>query len=258
MLITNGRIIIIPNNDIDELERLISIIRANARNIFNDKKIKFTYSDDPYPHFKNDAGLDFDQLQEACRPEIDLQFRAIGEESIILPGLKPKEIKHVFSEEEKMDLGEKMANALKLVQDIESEKKAEMAEFKARIEAAEQDVYEAGDAWRNGYEMRQMDVQVTIDYIARKKYYVDPNTGNVLATEDLEPEDWQMQMKFEGQLFHQGEPSEAPFEESGDTTDQPDSQPGKIATTEYEPMNEEDMVAELAEIEAAKEKNTQS
>ena len=252
MLITNGRIIIIPNNDIDELERLISIIRTNAQNIFNDKKIKFTYLDDPYPHFKNDSKLDFDQLQEACRPDIDLQFRAIGEETITLPGFKPREIKHVFSEEEKMDLGEKMANSLKLVEEIESEKKAAMAEFKARIEAAEQDVHEAGDAWRNGYEMRQMDVLVTIDYVAKKKYYIDPDSGNVLDIMEIDPADWQMQMKFEGQGFQQSEPGDAPFEETEATPEQPNDQVEENNGPTDEPLSEDDMVNELAEIEAAK------
>lgn len=205
LLYTNTKVIIDPEGNNDNLEQAIAQIRTNARKQLKNNKIKFTFSDEGFPHFKNDNNLTFDQLMEVCQPDHELQFRAIGDESVELPMLRIKTIKHEFNEDERDQLATEMADAIDQADKIEANKKASASEFKAQLEIQQNLAREAGYKYRSGHELKDMEVKVSIDYNLKEKYYYDPKDGKLLETLSLEPADYQMLMKFEEGVFHQVE-----------------------------------------------------
>jgi hypothetical protein len=207
MLLTNGKIIIIDNNNLDELETLMNTITARARELNGNNKIKFSFADQPFPHYACNVELSYDQLKEAADGVSELNFRAIGDDVITLHGIKNKEIKHIFNLEEHHEIGTAMSNAQLEFENLESEKKNIMADFKAKMEQIETNISQKATLYRQGYEYRQEKVLVQLDFQNKVKLFVDANSQVLLHTEDLTTDDYQMKMEWVDNSFA---PAEVP------------------------------------------------
>lgn len=204
MLLTNGNKIIIDNGNLDEMDSLIGQIQKNVRELNGDNKIKFTFNDQPFPHYTWNKDLSYDQLKEAA-VGIELNFRAIGDDVITLNGIKNKEIKHLFNVEERNEIGTAFANLQLDLENQEQEKKSIMAEFKNRIEQIEASISQKATLLRQGYEYRQEKVLVQLDFKNKVKLFVDANSQELLHSEDLTVDDYQMKMEWVDNSFAQAE-----------------------------------------------------
>jgi len=115
MLITNGKKLVVPNNDIARLEELAKTLKGRAKDVLGVAKAKFTLQEEPFPHLINENEFSFAELKQMCLPDIDLQFRAIGNERVQMPDKKMKDIRHTFTPEEKAQIADQFC-------DLQSEK----------------------------------------------------------------------------------------------------------------------------------------
>lgn len=72
-------------------------------------------------------------------------------------------VKYVFSQDEIRELGEALAREAQTVMDLKDEKKASVAGFNARIEAANSRVVGLTDRINSGFEMREVECLVLLE-----------------------------------------------------------------------------------------------
>lgn len=197
LLITNGKLIVNPAMHIDELEEAIKVITENAKND-GIKKPLFKKIDIPFVCFENKSEIDFFKLKQYCPEYVDLQFKAIGKESVTLPITKMKEIKHVYSPEELDKIAEGFAQKQQEKENLEDEKKQVNKQFADNITIHETEISELANKYRLRYEIQSKTCRVILDFKEGNKYFIDPNTNELLHTEKLTPEDQRSLFDLEG------------------------------------------------------------
>jgi len=216
MLVTNGKRIVLLPRDEAELEKVAATLKKRAKDVLGVKNAKFAIVEDPFPHIVNENEFTFAELKQLCVPDIDLQFRAIGNERVQLPDTKMKDIKHVYSPDEKMQIADDFCNAQYEKETVEAEAKAEAKKFKQQIDKFETQISDLSTKHRQGYEMQNVECHLHLDFENEVRVYTDKETGDILSTEPLLPTDRQMRIEFKEGQFEQPEAPEAPeveFEE---------------------------------------------
>ena len=181
MLITNGRRIVHHKGDLQELEKQVIEVQRNVRELVN-PDILFEFVAKPFPHYAVPVEqISYDQLRSSCSAlGIDLQFRAIGEEEITLPGLRVKEYKHFFTQEERLKMGAEFADLDKKLLEVETRKKLAMAAFKEEIEDIQVQISNIAANLREGSQSKTKQVLVTLDYVNGTRTYTDPDTEEIV------------------------------------------------------------------------------
>ncbi len=101
------------------------------------------------------------------------------------------QIKFKFNAEQKVLLSEQQA-AEKINQENLLEKvKTITAEYKARITAAEEVLSRIATDITNGYELRDYECHLVLNFITKQRNYIDIDTGEILKEEPLLDEDYQ-------------------------------------------------------------------
>ncbi|MDR2673343.1 MAG: hypothetical protein LBC18_00335 [Opitutaceae bacterium] len=108
-----------------------------------------------------------------------------------LPGRKIL-VRHNFSEAERLKFAEKMTVAQREIDAAEEQKKRAATQFKSRIEGATAERDEAMEAFRTGYEMREVQCKcVADDPEPGLKTFYREDTGEKARTEEMTAEDKQ-------------------------------------------------------------------
>ncbi|MDH5297865.1 MAG: hypothetical protein OEV91_02485 [Desulfobulbaceae bacterium] len=101
-------------------------------------------------------------------------------------------VKYVFSEEEKREIAEKMAQTVTEANDLEEQKKAVAKDFDGRIQTAKNLVHSSDQKLNSGYEMRNIKCLVEKDYEARTATYTRTDNGEIVRKRVLSVGELQM------------------------------------------------------------------
>lgn len=194
MLITNGKILIDASGDLQQLDETIELLTKRAKEQGN--QLHFDAQSEPIPAYIMPVGLTYDELRELCLPNIDIHFRIIGDEQTAHPVLKRRDIKHIFSPEEKEDLANNLAQREKDKEDLTEEKKSVVKDYNGKIDFIAADISTIASKYREGYEYRNIDVVVIYDFETKQKLYAHPETNEVLDSEAMKAEDYQLRFNL--------------------------------------------------------------
>lgn len=198
MLITNGKVIVIANGDIDQLAGYIEQLEERFLTHL-EKEVKFTYQDEPRKQFAVPDGITFEDLKAVASPDIELHFKIIGTETTKVPGTETREIKHIFDENEIMELGKRLAQLEKDKSVAIASMKQEVKRLKEGIEQIEIDIAESSSQIRESHKFVPMKVEASIDFDNKQKYFTAPGDTVVLSVLPLEPSDYQLRFLFPGE-----------------------------------------------------------
>lgn len=197
LLITNGKLIVNPAMHVEELDEVIKVIKENAKND-GIKKPTFKKLEEPFTCYENVSGIEFFKLKQYCPDYVDIQFKAIGKESVTLPVTKMKDIKHIYTPEELNDIAEDFAMKQKEKEDLEETKKQVAKRYSDDIATHEAEISELANKYRLRYEIQSRDCRVILDFKDGQKYFVDPESEELLHTEKLTTEDQRSLFDLEG------------------------------------------------------------
>lgn len=218
LLITNGKLIVNPAMHIEELDEVIEVIKENAKND-GVKKPTFKKVEQPFTCYENLSGLDFFQLKRYCPEYVDIQFKAIGKESVTLPSTKMKDIKHIYTPEELDQIADNFSQKQKEKEDLEEEKKQVSKRYSDEIATHETEISEMANKYRLKYEIQNKECRVILDFKENQKYFVHPENEELLHTENLTTEDQRTLFDLEGFT-----PEKWQDEDQGDQDDQSQEQ----------------------------------
>ena len=88
---------------------------------------------------------------------------------------------------ELLERGQRVAELLRQVSEIEEEKKATNSDFKARIEEREGELHDLGSQIRNKAEQREVEVMRQADEEAGIESTIRVDTGEVIGTRAMTP-----------------------------------------------------------------------
>lgn len=196
MLATNGKIIISPKNDFELLDESIQEIEALIHATTDQKKLKFKLKEEPFHHYVVPSGLDVIHLLEIASNVTEMQHRSINDDMMTLLTTRTKEIKHMFTQDEMVEVGEALVDLIDQKEALEQEKKSYTKSLNDQIAEVELKMKEKADMHKQGYENRKVNVTVKIDFAAGEKYFCDPETGECLLSEELTAEDRQLKIEY--------------------------------------------------------------
>ncbi len=94
-----------------------------------------------------------------------------------------------LTDTELLERGQKVAELLRQIAEIEDEKKAANSDFKARLEEREGEARSLGYEIRTKAELREVSVSRTIDDVRGVEETYRDDTGEVIATRALSPQE---------------------------------------------------------------------
>ncbi len=104
--------------------------------------------------------------------------------------------RYVFSEKEKKEIALKLANRQMDKGIVEDEKKSVMSQYKDRIDRIVMDINKMSRNLIDGYEHRDFECHVDIDWAKNMKFYVAVESGKIVAERPLDPSDYQLKIDF--------------------------------------------------------------
>lgn len=102
-------------------------------------------------------------------------------------------VKHVFAPDDRLKITEQMLNAMASVTSLELEQQAVKDSYKSKLSEAESRVNTLASSLRAGFEMRTKDCNVRF-LPDKKKEITVLETGELVAVEDMTPDDLQMEL----------------------------------------------------------------
>lgn len=236
MLVTNGKKIVLLPHDSERMQQIAKDLKSKAKDVLGIKSAKFSMHEEPYPHLINEEDLSFQDIKKLCFGVIDVQFRAIGNESIQMPETKMKDIKHIFSPEEKANIAESFCNEQYELEKVTAEAKAVAKNYKSTIDAHAGSIAELSAKHRQGYEIRNTECHLHLDFETNVRIYTDVETGDVLHTEPMEPVDRQMRIEFKNGEFEQEVSAEVEEENFDDVEIDPEEEDFDFDTEDNDPF----------------------
>lgn len=106
-------------------------------------------------------------------------------------------VRFKLTDEELLELLQQIAGHDETLIEVENEKKEVMADIKARMEAAETARRLMSAKARLGYEDRMTETLVVLDPKKKQKHFYIEETGLLVKSAAMTPEDFQVQMQFE-------------------------------------------------------------
>jgi len=114
---------------------------------------------------------------------------------MVKPKYENEFIKYVFTELEKKDIAENMAQKIVTLQQAEDDLKAIKSDYKSQIDGIQANINSAATKLTAGYEMRSVKCQVTPNYEKKTWEYMRVDTGKMVKSKNMTTDD--LQMKFE-------------------------------------------------------------
>lgn len=111
--------------------------------------------------------------------------------TVEMPDQQTITAKYKFSEKEKVELADKLAQRQIEFTAAKEEKKAAMASFSDKVERINLDIQKFSRAYKDGYEHRDYNVKVIYDYKKREKRFKDVETKKIVEVLPFAPGDEQ-------------------------------------------------------------------
>lgn len=111
-----------------------------------------------------------------------------------LAGTARENGKYTFKDEEKQVLALDLANRQVDKGIVEDERRSKMSEYKDRLDRISMDINKLSRCLIDGYEFRDFECHVDIDWATNTKSFIDVKSGAVIATRALAPSDYQLKM----------------------------------------------------------------
>lgn len=220
MFYSNGKVLVHRYNNLDKLTEGIQRIEEY---LYRENGMSATFVKDEersYPCFLVPEGVEFKDLEAVLRPHLAL--KAIDEDIIVLPGTKEVDSKYYFDEQDKEKLASQMAADLLESDRLESEMKAVVKDYKAKIDELQNRIRENAGKHRSGYEIRYNNCVVKINFADGNRYFVDAKQpGTIHKTETLTSDDYQLRWDHERETALQMESAPQSEEEEAEHSDSP-------------------------------------
>ncbi len=110
------------------------------------------------------------------------------------PKIETRICKYVFTEEEKRQIAQDMANGVAEVQRLDDHTKAVVSQLKAETDAVQGRVNLAAEKLRSGFEMRDIECEVVMAYIDDVVRWVRTDNGEIAHERRMRPEERQMKL----------------------------------------------------------------
>jgi len=117
-----------------------------------------------------------------------------------------------LTDEEKLDVAERLAAALAKIEELESVKTETAKQYKKKIDAQETAVHELAGQYRKGYRTEEMECPIQFNWEQNEKRILHPITGDVLLTDAVSDRDRQQYMPG----FEEQEPQDSAEETEGE------------------------------------------
>jgi len=108
--------------------------------------------------------------------------------------LEDIEIKHDLTQDERNEMNTQLTDKLIEISEVEDEKKAKAAQFKARLDGLNGDVNLLARQLRDGYIFYTVSAERRRNYLLKRWEYVNPETGELLKSEPFMGRDFQMRV----------------------------------------------------------------
>ena len=104
-------------------------------------------------------------------------------------------IKHLFTESEKKDIADDMAQKVVTLQQTEDDIKAIKSDYKSQTDFIQAGINSAATKLTVGYEMRSIKCQVLPNYEKKVWEYIQIDTDIMVKTKDMTASDLQMKLE---------------------------------------------------------------
>jgi len=104
-------------------------------------------------------------------------------------------IKHLFTESEKKDIADDMAQKVVTLQQTEDDIKAIKSDYKSQTDGIQAGINSAATKLTAGYEMRSIKCQVLPNYEKKVWEYIQIDTDIMVKTKDMTASDLQMKLE---------------------------------------------------------------
>lgn len=215
-LITNRKQIVEHPFDHAKLKETAQLLSERAQNMLG-KQPQFPVHfpmGAKFPVIINDLNLTFSELEKICLEGII--FRAFDSENVTLPKPQTKKIKHELDEVDRLTIAKKLADDRLNYELVEAEKKDVMAEYKEKLDNLDAAISTGAQVYRDGFEMRDVEVEIELDFKNSARIYRDKTTGKFLESVDMEESDKQLMVDFDNL---KNEPTEYEHARIGDYLD---------------------------------------
>ncbi len=195
MIYTNLKVLVAQNNDPELMQRVAESMSDYATKN-NHEHCDFSVEQDEggFLVIKLPSPYSYDLLKTMIPSGELLEFKAIGDTVFELPYTVRKAYKHYFSEKEKSEIADNLCREQAEKESLVDEKKSLMKSYADKIENKETSISEFAGKYRQGWEDREQHCICQIDYSQKQKLYIDPESKEVLAMEDLSPSDYQLRL----------------------------------------------------------------
>jgi len=198
MFITNLKIIVATDVNEKVFKALMKRLSDKAKKeMENVTGVAFPAVKEPYLHFENKFNIPFADLNALFMSEDEkIVFRAIGDEMVQVPGFTFKSIQVPLTPEQKEEVGTDMCKVLEETEQIEADKKEHSKQCALKIEKLDVQMAELATRFRRGYDDKEIKCVVQMDFATKVKNYLNEQTGEVIASEELQPSDFQMRIDY--------------------------------------------------------------
>jgi hypothetical protein len=186
MLYTNLKYIVSKENDTEQLQDILTELKLT-------EKGKFAFQMEPFPAVILPKGLTFKDVQDML-PDHEIKFKAIGDNEIELPYSMNKAYKHYFTPDEKTAIADEFCKKQADKEKFETEKADLTRKYKVKIDSCEDEIRTLAQKHREGWEEKAAECIVRIDFKGKAKYFIHKETKEVLATDDLTTDDYQLRI----------------------------------------------------------------
>ena len=129
-------------------------------------------------------------------------------------------LKVTLTQDEKVKRGEELAHTVQLLAQVEAEQREVVSSMKAKAEAHRKQIHVLSQAISNGYEYRQVLVDSTPDFEARRVTLFRRDTGEVVEERAMLEHEAQEQLPLEEQHDDEGKVKPPTFEEETEEEDE--------------------------------------
>lgn len=169
-------------------------------------------NDPGYPVIQLPKEITYHDLDDCFRPEISL--KSFEGELLTLPNTKYVEVRHNFTEKENLVLQDEMVKAMIELKKVEAEKKQVVKSYQTKMDELEKRSFENAELIARGYEVKDIECKVLLNFEEGKKYYEDCNEiDTIRKVEALEKNDYQLQLFVKKEDQENKQISDAPVEE---------------------------------------------
>jgi hypothetical protein len=193
MYYTNGRIIIHKFNNPDELKKTVKKLEEF---LLEDHGMKVEFKENhayEFPAYDIPSQVSFKDLLDILQP--NLALKAINEEIIVLPDKKTVSVKYYFTDIDKEKIASSISTHVVEKAKLEAQFASVKKDFNARLSQLEESINKESHKHVAGYEMRDYECLVKINFEENRKFYCDVNEPTTIRNvEALEPMDRQMKI----------------------------------------------------------------